>query len=192
MLDITHAIKKEIRVTQETRGRRHRTHYVFQCKCDGCVLTFRATKSDLHKRSGFCKRCTKKGKIYTKPFLGRYNYLKYNARKHHADKEFDISYEQFLFLTQIGVCHYCGKANIDWHSRSQKSNLDRKDNTKGYTFENVVVCCGLCNFMKREWLSYEEFKIIALLLRRWREGTLEDRQELEYMLSAWNMQISFK
>lgn len=116
------------------------------------------------------------------PFLSLYNHLKYSARTNHPDKEFSLTYNEFVFFTQIGCCHYCGGSNIVW-------NLDRKDNTQGYSFDNVVVCCKECNMMKRDWLSYEEFKAIRLFLRRWREATQNEREELTYDLVAWDMKV---
>ena len=41
-----------------------------------------------------------------------------------------------------GNCYYCGE-EIDG------IGLDRIDNEKGYTKDNVVRCCGKCNFMKQ-------------------------------------------
>ena len=40
-----------------------------------------------------------------------------------------------LGLTEEEKCHYCG-------AELRGYNLDRKDNTKGYSKENCVVCCG--------------------------------------------------
>lgn len=191
MLDINNAIRKELRIV----GGRTRHYYVFDCTHHGCCLTFRATPSDFHKRSGFCKRHAKsnsKALLSSKvPFLGHYKNLRRNAAKHHPDKEFDITYEQFFFLTQIGVCHYCGESNIVWNARSfnRKSNLDRKDNTIGYVFNNVVVCCKECNFMKRDWLSYEEFKAVRRFLKNWRESDSERREEMMYDLVSHNMKV---
>jgi hypothetical protein len=195
MLKSDDALFTEIRLTGSPGKERRRTYYVFQCCCDGCTLTFRATKSEINKRSGFCKQHAKvhtaKRQSNTRPFWGHYQNLRYNAAKYHIDKVFDITYEQFVFLTQIGICHYCGEPNIVWdaNSSNRKSNLDRKDNTKGYTFDNVVVCCKDCNLMKRDWFSYDEFKAMRLLLKRWREGTQEKKEELMYMLSSWNSDI---
>lgn len=49
-----------------------------------------------------------------------------------------------------GHCLYCGKT--DW----RKLGLDRIDNSKPHTLDNVVVCCEECN-KKRGDLSFEEF-----------------------------------
>ncbi len=38
--------------------------------------------------------------------------------------------------------------------------LDRKDNNKGYTKENLIPCCGKCNREKNKRLTYEEYKAV--------------------------------
>ncbi len=183
-------IKDAINVVEHYTGKQKRRSFVFGCRFGGCDKTIRIEKSAFKKCSGFCRTHARANK--DTPFVQTFNAIRRAAFRKHLD--FTITYEDFLFLTQIGVCHYCGEAKIDWKPfvghGSVRYNLDRKDNTRGYTTDNVVVCCKDCNMMKRDWLSYEEFKIVSLFLRRWRTGTLEDKQELEYMLSAWNMQIS--
>ena len=39
-------------------------------------------------------------------------------------------------------CTYCGEV-------LQKIGIDRADNELGYTIENSVPCCTICNLMKR-------------------------------------------
>lgn len=184
--------KDAIRIEYNPYGIRHNTrkNYIFKCKTTACPNETRVLSCDLKHRSGLCRNCARRGL----PFESSYNHLLYSAKINHPDIEHTLTYEQFLFLTQIGTCHYCGSSDIVWNAHKGadtciRSNLDRKDNTLGYTFENVVVCCKTCNAMKRDWLSYEEFKAVRLLLKRWREGSEEDRQEIMYDLVSINMKI---
>jgi phage-related protein len=68
--------------------------------------------------------------------------------------ENSLTFEEFLEFTKIGHCHYCGNP-ITWNSYRHKQkgyngyNLDRKDNGGGYAKDNCVVCCEVCNYMKR-------------------------------------------
>ena len=61
---------------------------------------------------------------------------------------------RFLEFTKINKCYYCD-GDIKWHAywvegkRNNHYNLDRKNNNEGYTKNNCVVCCELCNYMKR-------------------------------------------
>jgi len=88
-----------------------------------------------------------------------------------------ITYDQFLLLTDIKECHYCG-AGVIWLEyqtrtpgkkyRGQAYNLDRKDSAEPYTFENVAVCCARCNLAKNNLFTYEEWKQIGGLIRSWK------------------------
>ena len=40
--------------------------------------------------------------------------------------------------------------------------LDRKDNTKGYSRENIVLCCSRCNTIKSNFFTENEMKEIAI------------------------------
>lgn len=61
-------------------------------------------------------------------------------------------------------CHYCGIPPHRTLYKKKCSNgtlvangIDRKDNNKGYTAENCVPCCWLCNAAKRN-LSFNEWE----------------------------------
>ena len=61
-----------------------------------------------------------------------------------------IGFRAFSQLIKL-PCHYCG-GELPWSC----SGLDRINNSKGYTRSNVVPCCRLCNWMKRD-LSRKQF-----------------------------------
>ncbi len=69
-----------------------------------------------------------------------------------------LTFHEFLRFTEEAVCHYC-HSPIKWkkHGNGNAYNLDRKDNHKGYTPENCVVCCARCNFGKSSRFSYAEW-----------------------------------
>ena len=75
---------------------------------------------------------------------------------------FELSEEQFREITQMN-CYYCGAKpnNVarSFHSRRNYvyGGLDRVDNTKGYTIDNVVPCCKICNRAKGG-LTVQEFR----------------------------------
>ena len=61
------------------------------------------------------------------------------------DHIFELTKEQFHSLVSTS-CHYCGTC------QENGNGIDRVDNTKGYTIDNVVSCCSLCNNrIKRHW-----------------------------------------
>lgn len=62
-------------------------------------------------------------------------------------------------LTEIEVakiilqaCHYCG-----FKGEITEMGIDRKDNIRGYVFQNCLPCCKRCNFAKHT-MGYNEFK----------------------------------
>lgn len=73
----------------------------------------------------------------------------------------ELSDDSFFFLTTL-PCFYCGSQPKKRIVRSFHgglivyNGLDRIDNTLGYTLENVVTCCTICNRAKRD-MSYIDF-----------------------------------
>lgn len=57
-----------------------------------------------------------------------------------------------------GGCHYCG----DKH----RVGLDRIDNTKGHTKDNVVASCYDCNCARNNNFTYEEMLLIGETIRK--------------------------
>ena len=66
--------------------------------------------------------------------------------------EWTISFEEFKILNSQ-FCYYC-----DGILPKAGHGLDRVDNNRGYTLNNVVPCCTMCNRMKSS-LTMEEFLI---------------------------------
>lgn len=65
------------------------------------------------------------------------------------DKEWTLDSSTYNDLVS-SPCHYCGGSTGD------NIGLDRIDNRMGYTEDNVVPCCGACNY-RRGLKSYERF-----------------------------------
>jgi hypothetical protein len=58
--------------------------------------------------------------------------------------EVDLKVRLWEDLIKLG-CNYCGSDISD----EKGYCLDRFDNEKGYTNENIAVCCKICNYAKR-------------------------------------------
>jgi len=132
-----------------------------QCDCGEIVIIRGGNLTDNRTKSCGCYH---RDKVRKQPYYHIYSalkrrkkYAKWNSKK----KEVKFTFQEFLKFVSVSNCHYCGET-IRWEMYSGRFgnrhhlNLDRKDNSIGYTVDNCVVCCPRCNRMKGT-LSYEEF-----------------------------------
>jgi hypothetical protein len=121
------------------------------CKCD-CGKERIIRGSDL--RYGSTKSCGCLQKLSSGISNMRKLIRNYKNRAKIMGFEWDLTEEQFKEITQRD-CHYCGiKPNgivkTIWYNGDYIYNgIDRIDNNKGYTIDNVVPCCKICNYAKR-------------------------------------------
>ena len=143
-------------------------HHYWLCRCD-CGTEKEANQGGLlHGHSNSCgcyardllfERNTKEklpsGVAAFNALLGRYRW--------HAENrgfEFSLSKEKVLELTQSN-CKYCDLKPLQCYkiNSGEKyiyNGIDRVNNTLGYTDENSVPCCKVCNLAKRT-LTLEQF-----------------------------------
>jgi hypothetical protein len=142
-------------------------------RCTKCLIVkdkseFRLDKNRTGLKS-WCHRCElDRHYAYLKTDIGRakvrrnsYGILRYGHSKNKAIRNgiiWDISKDQFIELCKL-PCEYCGSKVV-----TTGSGLDRKDPNIGYTIDNVVPCCYLCNTMKWNYWSYNEMKEIGKLV----------------------------
>lgn len=81
---------------------------------------------------------------YRKPINKYKSYLK-GAKARNI--QFLLSVEVFIELLKNN-CFYCNETSL--------IGIDRVDSSKGYTLENCVPCCSICNIMKSN-RTLEEF-----------------------------------
>lgn len=91
----------------------------------------------------------------------RYSLSKKNAKK--KEKEFTLTLEEYTKLIET-PCYYCENVYINCGI-----GLDRIDNSRGYTLDNVLPCCKFCNRMRNEILTPEETKELILTLKKVRK-----------------------
>lgn len=89
-------------------------------------------------------------------------YSRYRSSARIKGLEFSLSKEDFRIFVK-GNCHYCGsppaQKNLQTsHSRKPfiYNGIDRKENSIGYSKENSLPCCAVCNYLKRA-KPYDEF-----------------------------------
>ena len=123
----------------------------FYCTCTKCGRKIKVRSDGFtgKPRVG-CKHCMGKWrkehfekieseKLIPKQIRIKYSHFKCNAIN--RDINFDLTYEQVCKLCSQ-PCIYCGK--------KESLGIDRIDNSKGYTVDNCVPCCGCCNKMKMD------------------------------------------
>ncbi len=107
-----------------------------------------------------CSRVTKAIEIFKEsgPRSVIRNY-RYQAKQRNYPFELTNEEAQKLITSD---CFYCKASpsnrlkSYNDHAEFCYNGIDRLDNTKGYTLENCVACCYLCNRCKSD-LSYEAF-----------------------------------
>ena len=137
----------------------------WECKCD-CGKITKVTGYCL--TSGNTKSCGCYHKIRTRQLFSLspkelgLNRIFGDYRKWARNKKnlFLLTKEQTRNLIESD-CYYCGNPpsnDIGLHReiRFIYQGIDRKDNTIGYTPDNVVPCCIVCNKMKKV-LSHDDF-----------------------------------
>jgi hypothetical protein len=161
-------VVKPVGVIKHNRG----TSYLCRCVCgnERVVEGYALTRGE--SASCGCYHVDSRRK---KPFEALYNRLVRTASEHNHGVQF--SYEEFVkFTCPVEWNAYTSLWEPKRLRRVKDSeplprtkhtgyNLDRKDNSLGYSVDNCVVCCGSCNRTKGDCFTYEEFLIIAHGLR---------------------------
>jgi hypothetical protein len=75
------------------------------------------------------------------PLKARYSQMKVQCKLHGV--ELGLEYEDLCaFFKEQATCYYCGGANTTY-------GLDRIDNDKGFSLDNCIPSCKVCNNLKR-------------------------------------------
>lgn len=133
-----------------------------------CVLCFeehplekfmsgRSTRRVCYRCFGRQRRAVATGSLWAK---GRELVTRARGRsKKTGFTDFEIDAEWFVteWHRASGKCYYTGRAMV-LDEGFEVVSIDRKDNTKGYSKKNSVLCCLNVNMMKRT-MTEEEFTV---------------------------------
>ncbi len=148
-----------------------KAHWLWECNCIcGNVIYVRTARLNGTEASQErCKKCQNKinsknrvlsNYMQIRNFL--YGHYKQKAKK--RNYEFSLDFDHFDSLIQKN-CYYCNQKpeehkgdliRLQEKIPFKRNGIDRKDNNIGYTIENSVPCCTMCNFAKLNF-SLEEF-----------------------------------
>jgi hypothetical protein len=87
----------------------------------------------------------------------------HNRKKKLTDSRNLLTYEEYEEITKDDECFYCGG------TLGLGGGLDRIDNSKSYTVENVLPCCGSCNRLRSDCLTVDETIVMIDTLRLMRK-----------------------
>lgn len=126
---------------------------LWECKCACGNITTVMSRNLISGSTRSCgcykREWNLKTKILDPAFSDLYSNYQCFAKK--AKRVFEIPREDFKRLTSQ-ECFYCGKKPSQANKRRGNiylyNGLDRVNNEKGYTLDNVVPCCGFCNRAK--------------------------------------------
>jgi 5-methylcytosine-specific restriction endonuclease McrA len=100
------------------------------------------------------------------------------AKSEKREKENTLSKDDFLALSQR-ACFYC-----NYYDENEINGIDRIDNAKGYSKDNCVTACKVCNRMKH--ILHPAFFVEKVgLIARFQHKTLSDSERDAFYLK-WN------
>jgi hypothetical protein len=112
----------------------------------------RKEKQSAYNKERYNKDKGKKRKILTKVYSQTLNgkLCRYKTDAKRRGLSFDLTKDEFSSFWQV-PCTYCG-------SEVATIGIDRIDSSIGYSIDNCVSCCTMCNYMKLdysmdEWLD---------------------------------------
>lgn len=128
-----------------------------KCKNSACKTTtgrFRRGLCGKHYQRKRLKNPTTKIQIHQQMYqYNRSPERRFSQTRHrfrYRKIVFKITLSEYKRIIE-NACHYCGEKYEECGS-----GLDRINSSIGYTIDNVVSCCGVCNMMKSN-LDFEVF-----------------------------------
>ncbi len=130
----------------------------YRCQCDcGTIKEVSAynLKAGLSKSCG-SGTCRNRDRYLDTPayYGGSFSrvYISYKTHATQKGLAFELDCHTFYTMSQAS-CYYCGIEKYSCYTHRiceplAYNGIDRVDNTLGYTKENTVTCCGLCNHAK--------------------------------------------
>lgn len=169
VIDLTGRVFGKLTVINIVGSREKDGHpfWLCQCSCGGQKAVRGYSLKRGHVRSCGCLRFSPYNTGASRTVYASaeqaawtFNYNQYIRNARARSIFCTISFEEFKFISSQS-CHYCGTPPEQRPSQRGRasifaSGIDRKDNSIGYTSENIVPCCTWCNRAKNNH-SLDEF-----------------------------------
>lgn len=140
-----------------------RAHNLTSGNSNSCFRAGCPTRLAVMKKMAEANRGRVPEHKYAEPGFQARNYifLNYRSKAKQRGRTWDLDFEQFCSLTQ-SACAYCGEPPSN-STRDRNgpgvftyNGLDRVDPARGYTPDNVVPACIVCNRAKSD-MSRDDF-----------------------------------
>jgi len=118
----------------------------------------------------------------------KYSNHKRNAMSHNIT--YGLSFDEFRFL-KLNNCYYCEIESylLKYYAyymevKTPWMTIDRKDPKGGYVINNCVSACFLCNKLKSNIFTAQEFKEIAIkyIKPKWEKFAQEANEDFDEYL----------
>lgn len=175
-------------------GKHHRRYFIFKCDCGTEVTRQIANVTSGNTKSCGCLSLEAKENKRLPHNLGEVTAVYLGYRRHAKDRGlcFELTKEDFCrLITQR--CAYCGTIGSNYKKTKNSleglyyNGVDRRDNATGYTVNNVVPCCRICNRAKHT-LSIKEFKKWLGAAAEWQGYRMDPAEKAlnkQAMASQW-------
>lgn len=130
----------------------------YRSRCKRCYQI-----ASTHTKDYFKEKSRKAETYLRKRYDPAYRIISAKSCAKTRNHEWAITLEQYSALLLMG-CHYCGSDL----THSTGGSLDRKNNERGYTMDNVLPCCGECNVIRSCKLTVDEMEVVAKALHSYR------------------------
>lgn len=158
-----------------------RKRWYWKCKCDCGEECYKTEHDLIIAGQQECRTCARKHNLeaITLPDNAAKWNREYRVAKKNAaarNYSFELTLEEFRHLCE-SRCNYCGEEPHEHSSGLIKNGVDRLDNTMGYTLENSVPCCPMCNTMKLHYSLEEWLQKMEQILKYCKERSTTISQE---------------
>lgn len=169
---------ENLNYTMPCGKKKKRARWLFKCDCGNEVIKSSYVVVTNNTSSCGCRRAGRLTEYNYKnkrlgPGIGARNALmkRYQAGAKKRNIAWELTVEDFSRLTSSD-CYYCGTKPFQISKGSSYfgdytyNGIDRRDNTKPYSLENSVPCCGPCNLMKMDLLEADFIKVCERIYKK--------------------------